>query len=152
MNSFLKVSSLLFILALSFSSCKKEGCIDNLAENFDNDAKDDDGSCTYARTKFMGTYSVTQSCVIGGNDDFAMTVTDGPNKNEVMINNFGGMDINIRAQVSGGNISFKEEQTGVVYEGTGYITGNTLTINYETCDAFFYPCSDPESCTMTAVK
>ena len=152
MNSFFKVSALLVILALGFSSCKKEGCIDAMAENYDNEAKDDDGSCTYARTKFLGTYNVDQSCVFGGNDNFAMTVAEGPNKNEIIINNFGGLDISIRAQVNGGNISFKEENTGVTYEGTGYISGNTMTINYEACETFFYPCNDPESCTMTATK
>ena len=28
-------------------SCKKEGCTDAIAENYDEDAKEDDGSCTY---------------------------------------------------------------------------------------------------------
>ncbi len=33
---------------LFFNSCKKEGCTDSTATNFDADAKDDDGSCVYA--------------------------------------------------------------------------------------------------------
>jgi hypothetical protein len=33
--------------ALSISSCKKEGCTDETATNYDDKAKDDDGSCEY---------------------------------------------------------------------------------------------------------
>ena len=36
------------MLAVGFASCKKEGCTDPLATNFDSDAKDNDGSCVYA--------------------------------------------------------------------------------------------------------
>ncbi|UTW60875.1 hypothetical protein KFE98_12660 [bacterium SCSIO 12741] len=35
-------------LAVFSTGCKKEGCTDPTAENYDSDAKDDDGSCTYA--------------------------------------------------------------------------------------------------------
>ena len=37
---------LLFILS-GLSSCKKEGCIDQNATNYNNEAKKDDGTCTY---------------------------------------------------------------------------------------------------------
>lgn len=44
----MKYSFLLFlVLAISFSSCKKEGCTDLLANNTTAGAKKDDGSCTY---------------------------------------------------------------------------------------------------------
>lgn len=45
----LTLAALLFVL-LSTSSCspaKKEGCTSPLAANYDSDAEDDDGSCTY---------------------------------------------------------------------------------------------------------
>ena len=32
----------------SLNSCKKEGCIDAIADNFNADADKDDGSCTYS--------------------------------------------------------------------------------------------------------
>ncbi|MGV3631805.1 MAG: hypothetical protein ACO1O6_11400 [Bacteroidota bacterium] len=143
---------LLGLTTLSLTSCKKEGCMDALAENYDSESKKDNGSCTFARTKFMGAYSVNQECVFDGTSSFNMSVTDGPNADEILINNFGNYGVNIRAKVNGGNITFKEEQTGITYEGSGYIVGNTLTITYEACETFFYPCSDPESCTMTCTK
>lgn len=34
-------------LVLIFSSCKKKGCVDSDATNYDSKAKKDDGSCTY---------------------------------------------------------------------------------------------------------
>jgi hypothetical protein len=37
--------------ALSISSCKKEGCTDETATNYDEKAKEDDGSCKYASTQ-----------------------------------------------------------------------------------------------------
>lgn len=33
--------------ALTFNSCKKKGCMDTNADNYMEDAKKDDGSCTY---------------------------------------------------------------------------------------------------------
>jgi len=38
---------LLILGAISLSACSKKGCIDEVAENYDADAKKDDGSCTY---------------------------------------------------------------------------------------------------------
>jgi len=133
-------------------SCKKKGCTSKLAENYSAKAKKDDGSCTFARTKFIGSYATSQSCVFADPETFVLAVSNGPNDNEIMLGNFGNMGISIRAQVTGNDISFKEEQAGIVYEGTGYLTGNSITINYEACESYYYPCTDPESCTMTGSK
>ena len=35
---------------LGMTSCKKEGCTDSAASNYSEEAKDDDGSCTYSTT------------------------------------------------------------------------------------------------------
>ncbi len=46
-KSTLKIMTLAGVLALSFASCKKKGCIDPAANNYNSEAKKDDGSCTY---------------------------------------------------------------------------------------------------------
>ena len=35
------------LAVLTFDSCKKEGCTNADADNYDSSAKKDDGSCTY---------------------------------------------------------------------------------------------------------
>lgn len=47
MNKRLFVLALSAALLISFSSCKKKGCTDPTATNYDASAKVDDGSCTY---------------------------------------------------------------------------------------------------------
>jgi hypothetical protein len=40
-------SLLIVLTGLSFSSCKKKGCTDPLADNYSEEAKKDDGTCTF---------------------------------------------------------------------------------------------------------
>ena len=42
-----KLMGLVALLAVATTSCKKKGCVDPLAINYDKDAKKDDGSCEY---------------------------------------------------------------------------------------------------------
>jgi hypothetical protein len=58
-------SSIFVLIVLGLFSCKKEGCSDSSATNYDPDAKTDDGSCiyysvpsTYAFTDNMGNNTV----------------------------------------------------------------------------------------------
>jgi hypothetical protein len=46
-NHIAKFSAFVFLGALSLTSCKKEGCTDENAINYNEDAKKDDGSCEY---------------------------------------------------------------------------------------------------------
>ena len=47
------------ITAIAFTSCKKEGCTDETALNYNEEAKKDDGSCTYFTLNVPATYSFT---------------------------------------------------------------------------------------------
>ena len=53
------MKKLLFIalVGLAVVSCKKEGCMDENATNYNADAKKDDGSCTFASIEGMWTSS-----------------------------------------------------------------------------------------------
>lgn len=58
--SLLAVFTLLGITALT--SCQKGGCTVEQSDNYDPEAKKDDGSCIPWRNKFIGTYAVTETC------------------------------------------------------------------------------------------
>lgn len=49
MNSLIKITGIALLgSAMMFTSCKKKGCTDPLANNYSVDAKKDDGSCQYS--------------------------------------------------------------------------------------------------------
>lgn len=49
----------LLFCSLALYSCKKEGCTNEHATNYDQNAKEDDCSCTTQLDKIDGTYTVT---------------------------------------------------------------------------------------------
>lgn len=57
----IKYTLLIASAALAITSCKKEGCTDSLANNYNEEAKKDDGSCTYDDDSYTvpTTYSFT---------------------------------------------------------------------------------------------
>jgi hypothetical protein len=46
-NKYYLPAVLLLLGGLTMNSCKKEGCMDDKAKNFDSEAKKDDGSCKF---------------------------------------------------------------------------------------------------------
>ncbi|NQY12208.1 MAG: DUF4856 domain-containing protein [Flavobacteriales bacterium] len=47
------------VLGLTITSCKKEGCMDDTANNYDSEAKKDDGSCMYEEEEDSYTIPTT---------------------------------------------------------------------------------------------
>ena len=143
---------LILAAGLGLAACKKEGCTSPYAENYDASAKKDDGSCVLQRDKFLGTYAAAQTCVYEDPGSYTLTITAGSADNKVIIKNIYGFGGNLEATVNGGSLSFNGSVSGVVFEGTGFLGGTELTLNFTTCEEFYYPCSDPDYCQAIGTK
>jgi hypothetical protein len=56
-NLMLLATGSTLLLMLVFTSCKKKGCTDELAINYFEAVKKDDGSCSYSSTRLEGRFS-----------------------------------------------------------------------------------------------
>jgi len=146
------ITALLIVGVSAFQSCNREGCTDATANNFDDKADSDDGSCTYDRDAFIGSYSATENCQ-SGTGTFALTVAIGSaNTATILLNNFGDFGQAVSGTVSGTSVTIASQQinvggTAITISGNGALNGSTLTINYT---ASVGGASD--SCTITAIK
>ena len=101
-----------------------------------------------ARDKFLGSFNANASCSGGLNLSFASTITESSTSDDaIVISNFGNFNVNVRATVSGENISFNDTQRGITFSGSGNISGNTLTIIYTASVA-----GERLECTKTCIK
>lgn len=68
---------LLFTAALALAvACKKDGCTDQAASNYDEEANNDDGSCQYDGTGGGGSGGTDDIQNLAGNTDSPTTITD----------------------------------------------------------------------------
>ena len=64
---------LVAVLATSFIGCKKEGCTDKEATNYNEKAKKDDGTCKFPADVFVANYKEQT-------DNYVVTITKTSNK------------------------------------------------------------------------
>jgi hypothetical protein len=151
-----KIFNLFLMMAIattiSLTSCKTDGCTDPTATNYDDKADNDDGTCTYERDAFIGTYNNSvDGCDTGSS--FNMTISAASeNTSTISISNFGGFGsaYSIKATVSGSAITLMAGSLGTgitLLSGTGSLNGNILTILYTYEDEF-----GTETCQITATK
>jgi len=143
-----KMKKLLYLfLAVSFifTACKKEqGCIDPIATNYNADAEEDDGSCTYGivgvwkPTSVSGTSSMTATVsgqIINSSDTtFTMTPTDAV---------YWGLP---------NGYEFTTDGTMYVDEGGGMITTNSYTYSANLLTVTDYWGTETNSCTVTSTS
>lgn len=132
------VASMLFLGAATFTSCGKEGCTDAGATNYDVDATDDDGTCTFESDVFVGTYAMSDDCDSEQNINYTLTISQSSaNKANIIVEDFSNFGtVAAEATVAGSvfTISNYSFTTGsgsqYVLNATGTLNGNTLTVVY----------------------
>ena len=133
------------LAATTITSCKKKGCTDNGAVNFNNKAKKDDGSCLYKPIiKLNGQTSVTinvgssytdAGATATNKDGSSVTVTTN---NQVDTTTVGTYSVNYAASNSNGTST--AQRTVKVVIGAENWTGPTWGLT-STCSATKFPVS-----------
>ena len=129
----------IFSLAFTmiYTGCKKDGCTDSTATNFDNEADKDDGTCAYNRDGLIGTYSVDGPvvCDLSGSfsyDNEIFTITKDPSAtNKVKMDCAGGYIVTV--VVTGSGTFTIEPFTHTLQSGPATVTGSgTFSSNAKT--------------------
>lgn len=131
------VASMLFLGAATFTSCGKEGCTDAGATNYDVDATDDDGTCTYDSDALVGTYIMSDDCESEENINYTLTISQSSsNKANIIVEDFSNFGVvAAEATVSGSvftisNYNYTVDGDDYVLNATGTLNGNNLTVVY----------------------
>jgi hypothetical protein len=95
----------LTLIGITTSSCKKDkikGCMNPVATNYSSSVTEDDGSCTFKRDKFIGTYSGSRFCSIVLSDTSMnlQIVADGSEYTKVALNDFPESGSIVKATVN----------------------------------------------------
>lgn len=100
--------------------------------------------------KFVGIYNATSTCSTSGSLTYTVTVIgDGGVSTKVYLSNLGnsGCGINLDGNISGNTVAIDGSACGIYYTGSGTISGNILTLNYNSTYN-----SVTESCSVTMTK
>ncbi len=126
-------------LGMGISSCKKEGCTDSTATNYNAEANKDDGSCTYEETPSTTTpptytpnYTGTFGALIAINTVSTTSTLIGPVDTQI------GTSVAVFSENSG---------TSYIAAGTVQTDGNSLTQNDNNSYTFIPSTSNPMGIT-----
>lgn len=139
------------LLTLTVLSCSKDpevvsGCTDPTALNYNPNATVSNGSCTYARDQFIGSFSVlNDDCGLVENNLAIQAHSQDINRVNILIG-----EIDLAATVSGSALILLPRTIGYYsISGSAEMDNSILTINLTLVDVDF---GDTEVCTIRASK
>ncbi len=143
---------LLMGLIVPLGCNKKEGCTDPNAENFDASAQKDNGECISQRKKFVGIYDAINQCTSSSNNNLISEVRESnEDLKDIVIYNLGGIFTTpVYAQVNKDQFTIYPQVPfifGTNLTGTGSITGNIITIQYQ-----YYTATGQQFCVCSMTK
>lgn len=106
------------IVAMTLNSCKKKGCIDPTATNYNSNAKKDDGSCTYPAPTPTPTPTIPFTAKVDGvefiEENMTATVSAWTNTLEIEGTKSNGeyVRISFPATLTPGTYSFQDPDFG----------------------------------------
>ena len=130
------ISILCILGILSLSACKKEGCTNMDAINYDKEADNDDGSCNFQAANFVGTYNVTGTKVDLTFEDTTIQnyqfIISYVSETNVSISNLGNTSNVFTASIKNNQLTLPSQDKNVVetWSGTGVISGSTINLQY----------------------
>lgn len=170
MKNLFKSLALTLLAAATFTSCEQDPCKDVVCGD---QGQCVEGTCvcnagyekgattnlcdTEQRAKFLGTFAVSDVCSNSGNSDYNVTISAGTaGITEVRVTNFYGLFTSaVVATVDGNTITIARQQPdndNIFVEGTGTISGTTITFSYAISDETDSANIVTDSCTASWVK
>lgn len=134
------------ILSVSILSCKKKGCTDCNATNYDMNAKKDDNSCQFVNEDLLGIYAVQDSITGPPTSEWYyasydleisrsqcspnnLTFSNYANKN----NNYSGTTFSVDCKINNSSITVIEQNVNGdnVRSSSGYFKNDSIYFDIE---------------------
>lgn len=141
-------------ILLGLTSCSKEGCMTPQSENFNPNAKKDNGSCELWKNRFLGDYIGTWKCN-ADQKEMTVTVADEEGDNVSLLLTFNDGSHHLIAKVNAKN-SFKIEEQPYTAAGVNYTASGIGVLN--TNSTITFECKymlngfETEACTFSGSK